>query len=106
MPRPPHTSRQAAMLFATLLDQPDRWWHGYALMQETGLRSGSLYPLLIRLADDSFLEDRWDLAGEQSRPRREYRLTASGRALASERLARFAARAGLTEPKPDMGQVQ
>lgn len=92
MPRPPHTSRQAAELFAALLDQPDRWWHGYALMQATGLKSGSLYPLLIRLADDGYLDARWQVEDDNARPRREYRLTAAGKSLAAERIARFEAR--------------
>lgn len=92
MPRLPHTSQQAAHLFLALLDQPERWWHGYALMQATGLKSGSLYPLLIRLADDGFLDARWEVDADNGRPRREYRLTAAGKSLAAERIARFKAR--------------
>ena len=92
MPRLPHTSRQAAILFRAMLDRPEQWQHGYALMQATGLKSGSLYPLLIRLADDGFLDGEWETGGDVARPRRAYRLTPSGRALAQERLARWAAR--------------
>ena len=28
-----------------------RWRHGYELSQKTGLKTGTLYPLLIRLSD-------------------------------------------------------
>lgn len=94
MNRPAHSSSQAALLFRALLAAPDAWRHGYGLMQETGLQSGSLYPLLIRLADDGFLDCEWDTTGDSARPRRIYRLTAAGRSLAHERLTRFAARSG------------
>lgn len=94
MVRKRHSSNQAALLFRALLDAPNEWRHGYSLMQETGLQSGSLYPLLIRLADDGFLDSEWEGADGTARPRRVYRLTASGRSLAHERLARFAARQG------------
>ncbi len=96
MTRPPHTSRQAALLFAALLTRPNHWHYGYALMDETGLKSGSLYPLLIRLADDGYLEARWEHASSTERPRKEYRLTVSGCSLAAERLARAEARTGAT----------
>jgi DNA-binding PadR family transcriptional regulator len=94
MTRLPHTSEQAAILFRILLETQIDWHHGYALMQATGLKSGSLYPLLIRLADDGFLESEWETPDSDNRPRRLYRLTATGRALAHERIARFEARQG------------
>lgn len=92
MVRPSHSSAQAAALFRALLAAPEAWRHGYALMQETGLKSGSLYPLLIRLADDGFLDSAWEEVRADARPRRLYRLTPSGRSLAHNRLERFAAR--------------
>lgn len=94
MNRPSHSSNQAAILLGTLLAAPGEWRHGYGLMQETGLQSGSLYPLLIRLADDGFLDSEWETDTETARPRRVYRLNAAGRSLAHERVARAAARSG------------
>ena len=42
--------------------------------------------MLIRLADDGYLETRWEDKPEPGRPARHlYRLTPSGRALAQER---------------------
>lgn len=98
MPRLPHTSRQAAQLFSVLLEQPDTWRHGYDLMQATSLKSGSLYPLLIRLADDHYLDARWETDANSGRPRREYRLNAAGKSLATERVSRFAAREASEKP--------
>ena len=96
MVRSTHSSKQAALLFRALLQAPGAWHHGYALMQELGIASGSLYPLLIRLADDGLLESEWEVAEGNARPRRIYRLTTAGRSLARERLARFEAREGIT----------
>src|SRR5438045_3088536 len=85
MPRKPNSSRQTRTLLAALLDRSRIWRHGYDLSKETGLRSGTLYPLLMRLSDQGLLEARWQ---EPERPglppRHVYRLTASGLALARE----------------------
>src|SRR5215468_5916121 len=97
MPRKPNHSRQTRALLAALLDRPQMWRHGYDLSKETGLRSGTLYPLLIRLSEQGLLESRWREAERPGLPPRHvYRLTASGRALAHEHeLAAIAAeRAG------------
>jgi DNA-binding PadR family transcriptional regulator len=83
MPRKPNNSRQTRALLAALLEQVQVWRHGYELSKETGLRSGTLYPLLMRLSEQGLLESRWQ---EPERPglppRHVYRLTASGLALA------------------------
>ena len=39
---------------ASLSAQPQQWRHGYALMKETGLHSGTLYPLLMRMTDQGY----------------------------------------------------
>ena len=83
MARRPHASRQAVALFASLLARPDEWHHGYELMQRTQLKSGTLYPLLMRLADEQFLESEWRPAVPPARaPRHAYRLTPAGREFA------------------------
>jgi DNA-binding PadR family transcriptional regulator len=35
------------------------WHYGYELSRETGLKSGTLYPILMRLVKFSFLETKW-----------------------------------------------
>ena len=41
--------RAARALLAALLQRLDGWSHGYELTTVTGIKSGTLYPLLIRL---------------------------------------------------------
>ena len=84
-------SAQTLPVLAALCDQPPEWRHGYALAKQTGLKSGTLYPILIRLADRGLMEVCWQDEPQPGRPRRHlYRLTADGLAAA--------ARAGVTEP--------
>lgn len=92
MPRRPHSSPQALAVLGVLAACPDRWRHGYDLLQETRLKSGTLYPLLMRLADDGLLESEWRAPVPPARaPRHAYRLTASGLAFAQALLARAGA---------------
>jgi len=87
MTRRPHSSRQAIALLANLLEVAPGWKHGYGLMLDLGIKSGSLYPLLMRLSDDGFLESRNEPSPIAGRPlRREYRLNARGVELARERV--------------------
>ena len=97
MPRKANNSRQTRALLAALLERSCAWRHGYDLAKETGLRSGTLYPLLMRLSEQGLLESRWQEAERAGLPPRHvYRLTAAGLALAREQeLAAVAAeRAG------------
>src|SRR2546430_13848166 len=97
MPRKPNSSRQTCALLAAFLDRSQTWLHGYELSKETGLRSGTLYPLLMRLSEQGLLESRWQEAERPGLPPRHvYRLTASGLALAREQAleAIMAERAG------------
>ena len=62
------------------------------LAKQTGLRSGTLYPILIRLAERGLVEACWEDGQPAGRPRRHlYRLTSGGLA---------AARAALAEEAP------
>ena len=84
----PGFSAQTLSVLAALCDQPSRWQHGYALAKQTGLKSGTLYPILIRLADRGLVEACWQDEPQPGRPRRHlYRLTAIGLASATEALA-------------------
>jgi PadR family transcriptional regulator, regulatory protein PadR len=81
-------SAQTLSVLAALCAQPVQWQHGYALAKQTGLKSGTLYPILIRLADRGMVEACWQDEPEPGRPRRHlYRLTAAGLASATEALA-------------------
>jgi len=88
MTRAPNISRQTRSLLAALLAQPQAWRHGYDLSKETGLSSGTLYPLLMRLCDQGLLEAEWREPLRPGRPpRHAYRLTDAGAALARARAA-------------------
>jgi DNA-binding PadR family transcriptional regulator len=77
-------SNHARALLAALLESGERWSHGYELSIRTGIRSGTLYPILIRLEEQGFLEAEWQTPVASGRPpRHAYRLTAAGRQLAS-----------------------
>jgi DNA-binding PadR family transcriptional regulator len=83
----PRFSAQTLSVLAALCDQPSQVQHGYALAKQTGLKSGTLYPILIRLADRGLVEACWQDEPEPGRPRRHlYRLTAAGLASATEAL--------------------
>jgi PadR family transcriptional regulator PadR len=88
MPRIPHTSPQTILLFESLLADPARWRYGYDLSRETSLASGTLYPILMRLAAQQLLDTGWEASDEPGRPpRHTYRLTTDGIALAKARVA-------------------
>ena len=85
MPRPPNRSPQTQLALSALLAEPADWQYGYDLSKQTGLQSGTLYPLLIRLADQGWLETEWRPSEIPGRPPRHvYRLTAEGIAAARE----------------------
>jgi PadR family transcriptional regulator PadR len=85
MPRKSNNSRQTRALLAALLERTQTWRHGYDLSKETGLKSGTLYPLLMRLSEQGLLESRWQEPERSGLPPRHvYRLTATGLALARD----------------------
>lgn len=76
-------STQARAILALLLAARGGWSHGYELARAAGVKSGTLYPLLIRLEAQGHLEAAWQPSDAPGRPPRHvYRLTASGIALA------------------------
>jgi DNA-binding PadR family transcriptional regulator len=78
-------------VLAVLAADPTAWLHGYLLAKQTGLASGTLYPILIRLADRRLIEARWEDEQPAGRPRRHlYRLTAGGLGAARAALAQAA----------------
>jgi PadR family transcriptional regulator, regulatory protein PadR len=88
-------SAQTLSVLAALCEEPSQWRHGYALAGQTGLKSGTLYPILIRLADRELVEACWQEEPTPGRPRRHlYRLTAAGLASATGALASAAEAAG------------
>jgi DNA-binding PadR family transcriptional regulator len=77
-------SPQTFQVLAGFLENPEKWKYGYDISRETGLKSGTLYPILMRLAEHSLLETRWEHVEPGRPPRHLYRLTPDGVAYAGE----------------------
>ena len=76
-------SAQTDAVLLALAADAAAWRHGYDIAREVGLKSGSLYPILMRLADQGLLESRWEPEPPPGRPARHlYRVTAAGIAAA------------------------
>jgi PadR family transcriptional regulator len=77
-------SPQTLDVLEALLAQSAAWRYGYDLSRLTSLKSGTLYPILMRLAKRRWLETRWEAAEPGKPPRHMYRLTSNGQTLAKE----------------------
>jgi PadR family transcriptional regulator, regulatory protein PadR len=93
--RPP--SAQSIRVLRALAADPAQWRYGYDLAAEVHLKSGSLYPILVRLADRGLLETSWEPGTGSRPPRHLYRLTSAGREFVA---GLPAARAARTVPQP------
>jgi PadR family transcriptional regulator PadR len=98
-------SAQTTAVLLALAEDPARWRYGYDLSQQLGLKAGSMYPILIRLADRGLLETAWERDPPPGRPPRHlYRLTGPGRSMATELAATRAPTAAPTtdrvRPRP------
>src|SRR5260370_18127645 len=71
-------SPQTASVLAEFLAAPQEWKYGYDISRSTGLKSGTLYPILMRLAERQLLEASWESVEVGKPPRHMYRLTADG----------------------------
>lgn len=90
-------STQTLSVMAALCAIPSDWRHGYDIARETGLKSGTLYPILIRLAERGLVESCWEAEQPAGRPRRHlYRLSPDGLAVARAAVAEAPAAA----PRP------
>jgi PadR family transcriptional regulator, regulatory protein PadR len=76
-------------VLSRLLEDPTGEYYGFDLIDQTRIKSGTLYPILIRLEKAGWLESRLEgvdphVAGRP--PRRLYTLTGEGQRLAREAL--------------------
>lgn len=78
--------------------------YGFDIMDETGLASGTVYPILTRLERRGLLESRWEdpaVEREGGRPpRRYYAMTPEGEDALREAVVRFRE---LGRPLPESG---
>jgi PadR family transcriptional regulator PadR len=99
MPQHRSASTQAKTLLALMLARRGRWLHGYELCEQADLKSGTLYPILMRLSDRGVLESKWEPSPHEGRPpRRLYRLTGLGVSYAKEQTSQVGAAGRLAPP--------
>ncbi len=79
-------SPQTVQVLESFLEAPRSWKYGYDISRNTRLRSGTLYPILIRLAERNLLETRWETSETGKPPRHMYRLTPDGLRFSREQL--------------------
>jgi len=69
------------LVLNALLEDPDAHLYGFELLGRTGLKSGTMYPILGRLEREAWLRSDWEEVDPSTlgRPRRRYyRLTSLG----------------------------
>lgn len=93
-------SPQTALVLAEFLSDEQEWRYGYDLSRNTGLKSGTLYPILMRLAEHRMLKTSWETAETGRPPRHMYKLTKDGLRYAREMVS-VAAELPVGEPAFD-----
>ena len=86
----PRMTTSVLKVAAALLADPAAERYGLQLMHDTGLPSGTLYPILVRLERAGWVSSQWEQADPvaEGRPtRRYYQLTAVGAAHARREIA-------------------
>jgi DNA-binding PadR family transcriptional regulator len=96
-------SPQTIQVFDAFLEEPKDWRYGYDISRDTGLKSGTLYPILMRLADHGLLETCWETTEAGKPPRHMYRLTRDGLRSAREQVRSYAMR---RLQRADFGEVE
>ena len=90
--RPMRMSLQTLRVLEAFLENPSHPLSGADVHKHSGLASGTLYPILLRLESAGWFVSRWESVDPATagRPRRRlYRLTPSGLTRASELFASF-----------------
>lgn len=94
----PRISPETLLVLERFIERPTDWRYGYELSRETALKSGTLYPILMRLEKYCLLEARWVATEDGVPPRHTYRLTPKGLELARTKLAEARPRAMVRQP--------
>ena len=89
MPKPRMTL-QVQLVLGEMLNEPAKPWYGLELCTETGLPSGTIYPIMARLEAIGWVESDWEDPEAhiaEGRPRRRYyQLTREGAECAADAL--------------------
>ena len=106
MPNDIRMTTAMVKLASAFLAEPEADRYGLDLMKDTGLASGTLYPMLARLEQAGWVHSAWediDPVAEGRPRRRYYRLTAEG--VRSARLELAALRQHLSRVSGVLGEV-
>jgi PadR family transcriptional regulator, regulatory protein PadR len=90
----PKMTMQTQTVLRLLLEDPAKQWYGLKLGEASGLPTGTIHPILVRLEGVGWLESEWEQVDvhAQKRPRRRYyRLTRDGVVQARQAMARASA---------------
>jgi len=74
---PPRMTIQRALILRAMLEAPFADWYGLELAQQSGLKSGTVYPALAALEESGMLVSAWEETDpvKAGRPRRRlYRI--------------------------------
>jgi DNA-binding PadR family transcriptional regulator len=94
---------QTLAVLSALLSEPEADWYGLKLSKRSGLKPGTIYPILDRLLKAHWLDRRWEQIDPvvEGRPRRRlYRLTGVGAPAARQALDEHLASLSHAEPAP------
>jgi PadR family transcriptional regulator, regulatory protein PadR len=79
MTRSRRPSPQTVAVLDALAAKASDWSHGYELCRSLGLKAGTVYPILMRLAERGYVQTTWEQEVPQGRPPRHlYRLSSAG----------------------------
>lgn len=79
MRRPRRPSQQTLAVLLALAAKAEEWSYGYDLCRSLGLKAGTVYPILIRLAERGQVVTAWEEDPPKGRPARHlYRLSPDG----------------------------
>jgi|SRR5215469_6133043 len=85
-------SPQTIQVLGAFLAAHKSWRYGYDISRDTGLKSGTLYPILMRLSEHKLLETSWEATAAGTPPRHMYRLTREGVCSAREHVRSWSMR--------------
>lgn len=100
----PRMTTQTLAVLAVMLGEPTAEWYGFDLADRAGLKTGTLYPILVRLEHAKWLHSYWETVDPHvvGRPRRRlYELTAEGQQAAQAELHRHVGQ--MTRPAARVG---
>lgn len=80
----PNKTKNNVRILERFCKDPTEEIHGFKLVEDLGIKSGNVYPFLIKWESRGWFESRWEESDRPGPRRRLYRLTAFGAKAAQE----------------------